>query len=124
MEKNFQAQLLELANGACLLDCYLTLGGYETFEDKIFYLLKAQSKRLVGEDGYVNDANRLYTEVLQQNKKVYKTYEYHGDEPVIACWDNAHFTIVDKDGQVTYDPLGPRENKYKKITSYRVVENK
>ena len=123
MEKNFQKQLLDLANGVCLLDCYLTLGGYETFEDKIFYLLKAQSKHLVGEDGYVNDANRLYTEVLGQNKKVYKTYEYKGTDPVIACWEGKHFTIV-KDGKVVYDPLGPRDNLYKEITSYRVVEDK
>lgn len=124
MEKNFQRTLLDLANGVCLLDCYLTLGGYETFEDKIFYLMKAQSKHLVGEDGYVNDANRLYTEVLGQNKKVYKVYEYHGDGPVIACWEGKHFTIVDKDGKVIYDPMGERPNPYKTITSYRVFEEK
>lgn len=124
MEKNFQAQLLELANGICLLDCYLTLGGYETFEDKIFYLLKAQSKRLVGEDGWVNDANRLYTEVLGQNKKVSKAYTYDGTDNVIACFEGKHFVIVDKDRNVVYDPLGPRPNPYKEITSYRVVENK
>ena len=124
MEKNFQAQLLELANGICLFDAYLTLAGYTTFEDKLWYLQKAMSKHIVGEDGRVNDANRLYTEVLGQNKKVSKAYEYHGDEPVIACWDNAHFMIVDKDDKVIYDPLGPRENKYNKVTSYRVVEGR
>lgn len=123
MEKNFQKTLLDLANGVCLLDCYLTLGGYETFEDKIFYLMKAQSKHLVGKDGWVNDANRLYTEVLGQNKKVYKTYEYKGTDPVIACWEGKHFTIV-QNGKVIYDPLGPRENPYKEITSYRVVEER
>ena len=121
--RNFQKKLLDLASGLCLFDCYLTLGGIETFEDKLYYLMKAMSKNLVGEDGYVKDADRLYRDVLGQEKTVTKTYEYDKDGPVIACWDNYHFTIVDKDGNMVYDGMGPRENPYKAITSYRVVTN-
>lgn len=124
MEKNFQKKLLDIASGLCLFDSYLTLGGIETFEDKLFYLVKAMSKNLVGEDGYVKDADRLYRDVLGQEKTVTKTYEYDKEGPVIACFDNTHFVIVDgKDKQVIYDPLGPRKNPYKEITSYRVVSN-
>jgi len=120
---NFQKQILELANGICLLDCYLTLGGIETFEDKLEYVRNALTEHIVGEDGWVNDANKLYDEVLGQNKKVYKSYEYHKDNMVVACWDNKHFTIV-QNGKIVYDPMGPRDNPYKNITSYRIVEDK
>lgn len=123
MEKNFQKRLIDIASGLCLFDSYLTLGGIETFEDKLFYLMKALSRGVLGEDGYVKDADRLYRDVLGQNKTVTKTYTYVGNEPVIACWNHQHFTIVDKEGHVTYDPMGPRENPYKEITSYRVVTN-
>lgn len=121
MKQNFQKQLLDIAGGLCLFDSYLTLAGVETFEDKLFYLMKARTKNIVDEDGYVNDADRLYNEVLGQCKKVIKSYTYDGTDNVVACWDNYHFTIVDKDGNMVYDPLGPRGNKYSNITSYRIV---
>lgn len=123
MEKNFQKQLLDIASGLCLFDCYITLGGIETFEDKLYYLMKSMAKNLVGEDGYVKDADKLYRNILGQEKTVTKTYTYIGEGNVIACWDHYHFTIVDKDGNMIYDPMGERENPYKEITSYRVVSN-
>lgn len=124
MEKNFQKRLLDIASGLCLFDSYLTLAGIETFEDKLYYLMKAMSKNLVGEDGYVKDADKLYNNILGQCKRVTKTYEYDKEGPVIACFEHTHFVIVDgKDKHVIYDPLGPRKNPYKKITSYRVVTN-
>lgn len=123
MEKNFQKRLIDIASGLCLFDCYLTLGGIETFDDKLYYLMKAMSKNLVGEDGYVKDADKLYRNILGQLKTVTKTYTYTGTDPVIACWNHQHFTIVDKDGRMLYDPLGERKNPYKVITSYRVVED-
>lgn len=124
MEKNFQRKLIDIANGICLFDSYLTLGGIESFDDKLNYLQKALDKGIVGPDGFVTDADKLYNELLGQNKKVTKTYTYDGANKVIACFDNKHFTIVDKYGNMVYDPLGKRENPYKKITSYRIVENK
>lgn len=123
MEKNFQKRLLDIASGICLFDSYLTLAGVETFEDKLFYMMKALSRGVLGEDGYVKDADRLYRDVLEQEKTVTKTYTHVGDEPVIACWNHQHFTIVDKDGNMVYDGMGPRENPYKEITSYRIVSN-
>lgn len=122
MEKNFQRKLIDIANGICLFDCYLTLGGIKTFEDKLYYLRRAISNNIVGPDGYVNDANLLYSEILGKFSKVIKAYEYKGTDNVIACWDHKHFTIVDKDGNMVYDPLGERENPYKNITSYRIVK--
>lgn len=121
MEKNFQRRLIDVASGLCLFDCYLTLGGIETFEDKLYYLMKAMSKNLVGEDGYVKDADALYRSVLEQEKTVAKTYTSTKTDNVIACFDHTHFCIVDSQGRVVYDPLGPRENPYKEITSYRIV---
>ena len=120
---NFQKRLLDIASGLCLFDSYLTLGGIETFEDKLFYMMKAMSKGVLGEDGYVKDADKLYRNILGQEKTVTKTYTYVGDGPVIACWDHYHFTIVDKDGNMVYDPMGERKNPYKEITSYRIVTN-
>lgn len=123
MEKNFQKKLLDIASGLCLFDSYLTLGGIETFDDKLWYLQKALAKGVIGEDGYVRDADKLYRNILGQEKTVTKTYTYVGTDPVIACWDHYHFTIVDKDGNMVYDPMGERKNPYKEITSYRIVTN-
>ena len=123
MEKNFQKQLLDLASGLCLFDCYMELAGIDNFYDKMFYIQKAMAKNILGPDGYVLDADKLYRNILGQEKTVTKTYTYVGTDNVIACWDHYHFTIVDKDGNMVYDPMGPRENPYKEITSYRVVTN-
>lgn len=123
MEKNFQKRLLDIASGLCLFDCYLTLGGVESFEDKLFYFMKALSRGVLGEDGYVKDADKLYRSVLGQEKTVTKTYTYVGTDNVIACWDHYHFTVVDKYENMVYDPMGERKNPYKEITSYRVVTN-
>lgn len=120
----FQRALEDIASGLCLFDCYLTLGGIETFEDKLYYLMKAMAKNLVGEDGYVKDADKLYRSVLGQEKVVTKTYTYDKEGPVIACFEHTHFVIVDgKDKHVIYDSLGPRPNCYKEITSYRIITN-
>ena len=85
--------------------------------------MKALSRGVLGEDGFVKDADRLYRDVLGQEKTVTKTYTYVGNGQVIACWDHYHFTIVDKDARMVYDPMGERKNPYKEITSYRVVTN-
>ena len=124
-KSNFQKTLLDLANGICLFDCYLEMGGIHTFEDKIHYLQKALEKDVIAEDGYVKDANKLYQSILGLNKRVRKAdVKEDVAGPVIACWDNAHYIIVDKDKKVLYDPMGPRVNKYNNITSYRIVEDK
>lgn len=121
--KNFQRKLLDIANGLCLFDAYITLGGVKAFDDKLHYLQKALVKGIVGTDGYVLDADKLYNNILGQRKKVIKSYTYYGEDNVIACWDHAHWVIVDKDKRVIYDPLGLRINPYKEITSYRIVTN-
>lgn len=120
---NFQKRLLDLAGGLCLFDCYLEMAGIDNFFDKMFYIQKAITKNVLGDDGYVLDADKLYRSVLGQKKTVTKTYKYAGDGNVIACWDHYHFTIVDKNGRIVYDSMGPRDNPYKKITSYRIVTN-
>lgn len=124
MKNNFQKSLLDLANGICLFDCYLEIVGITEWTDKMFYLQKALEKDVIAPDGYVNDANKLYLSVLGIKKRVRKANEYDGVSPVIACFDNVHYIIVDHDKKVLYDPMGPRVNKYNNITSYRIVEDK
>lgn len=124
MRNNFQKSLIDLANGICLFDCYLEIAGITEWKDKMFYLQKALEKDVIAPDGYVKDANKLYRSILGLNKRVIKANKYDGEDAVIACWDNAHYLIVDHDKKVLYDPMGPRVNKYNNITSYRIVEDK
>ena len=123
---NFQKELIDFANGVCLLDCYLEMANVHAFTDKLEIINEAIKKNLVGLDGYVNDANRLYDEIINKKVKVSKSYSFDEDRPVIACYNNKHFVIINgKTKELIYDPLGESKSfKTGNITSYRLVEDK